>query len=178
MGDINHRSFWNPLRFTDHETMSMGWLLKRMDGEIDGFKLNLDPDYQRGHVWTDQQAANFMGHLLEGGAVPPIVINTDPNYVFIDEVVDGKQRITACYRWLKGEFPAELTDGRLVSFNDLDDDTQRYMQSMTGPRLDIGYVQLSRADVLRLYLRLNRGGTIHTDAEINNVRELLAAEDS
>jgi len=34
----------------------------------------------------------------------------------------------------------------------------------------------TRADRLRLYLRLNRGGTIHTDDEIERVRAMLAAE--
>jgi hypothetical protein len=140
--------------------------------------MNLNPDYQRGHVWTDEQAGRFVGHLIEGGATPILIFNRDGDYQKSDEVVDGKQRITACYRWLTGRIPAELTDGRLVYFHDLDAESQRYMRSISGPVMEIGYVQLSRAEVLRLYLRLNRGGTVHTDAEINHVRDLLAAEES
>ncbi|MDB4278250.1 DUF262 domain-containing protein [Deltaproteobacteria bacterium] len=177
-GTVSLTEFWDPLRITDHETCSLGWLYKRMKGEVDGFGLNLDPDYQREHVWTDEQAEAFIGHVIEGGEVPPIIINARWREDVVDEVLDGKQRITATVRWFDGEIKAELTDGRRLAFADLDAEAQRYMSAMTGPRYDINYVNLSRADVLRLYLRLNRGGTVHTDNEINRVRELLAAEES
>lgn len=42
--------------------------------------------------------------------------------------------------------------------------------------LRLYYVDLSRAARLRFYLRLNRGGSVHTDAEITRVEALLAAE--
>ena len=171
---INHKSFYHPLNFTDRETMSLRWLQQRMSGEIEGFDLNLDPDYQRDHVWEDHQAEAFVGHFLEGGAVPMIIINSHKGWTEPDEVVDGKQRIQALMRWLKGEIAAEFTDGRRVYWDDLDEESQQRMQSITGPRIDIGYVMLPRPDVLRLYLRLNRGGTVHTDSEINRVREMLA----
>ena len=117
-----------------------------------------------------------VGHLIEGGATPMLIINRDPSYQRHDEVVDGKQRITAVYRWMKGEIPAELTDGRMVYLTDLDELGQKYITGMTGAVQDIGYVQLNRAGVLRLYLRLNRGGTVHSDEEISRVRALLAEE--
>lgn len=177
-GTVSVTEFWNPLQVTDHETCSLGWLYQRMKGEVDGFNLNLDPDYQRGHVWTDAQAEAFIGHLIEGGSVPPIIINSCWQDGGVDEVLDGKQRITAVIRWFDGEIKAELTDGRRLAFTDLDAEAQRYMSAMTGPRFDLNYVNLDRAGVLRLYLRLNRGGTVHTDAEINRVRELLVAEET
>lgn len=173
-GTVNHRSFYQPLNFTDRETMSLRWLQQRMDGEVQGFDLNLDPDYQRDHVWTDEQAEAFVGHFIEGGAVPMIILNSHEGWIEPDEVVDGKQRIQALMRWLTGDIAAELTDGRRLYWNDLDEESKHRMSSITGPRIEIGYVMLSRAEVLRLYLRLNRGGTVHTDSEIDKVRELLA----
>lgn len=178
---VDFRTFWHPLRFEGgRETLIMRSLVARVeatkfpDGAGEFEPLNLDPDYQRGHVWTDEQAARFVGHLIEGGATPMLIVNRDPTYNRHDEVVDGKQRITACYRWYKGEIPAELTDGRLVYRRDLDETGQRYITGMTGAVQEIGYVQLDRAGILRLYLRLNRGGTVHTDEEIARVRALLA----
>jgi hypothetical protein len=175
-GTINHRDFYIPLRFIEHETMGLRWLRKRMDGEVHGMDLNLDPEYQRDHVWTDKQAEAFVGHFIEGGAVPAVVINTDSRHKRDDEVVDGKQRVTALYRWVKGEIAACVTDGRRIMWAELDEETQNYLDGPSGPRIDIGYVALERVDVLRLYLRLNRGGTVHTDTEINRVRGLLAEE--
>ena len=173
-GTVNHLNFYKPIQFTDRETMSLRWLQQRIDGEIKGFDLNLNPDYQRDHVWTDSQAEAFVGHFIEGGASPMIIINSHEGWKEPDEVVDGKQRLNALLRWIRGEIAAEVTDGRRIYWDDLDEDSKRRMQSVTGPRIDLGYVQLSRPDVLRLYLRLNRGGTVHTDAEINRVRDMLA----
>jgi hypothetical protein len=119
-GTISISEFWDPLRVTDHETCSLGWLYKRMKGEVDSFCLNLDPDYQRDHVWTDAQAEAFIGHVIEGGEVPPIIINARWREHMADEVLDGKQRITAVVRWFDGEIQAELTDGRRLAFTDLD----------------------------------------------------------
>jgi hypothetical protein len=39
-------------------------------------------------------------------------------------------------------------------------------------------VCLSRKEVLSLYLRLNRGGTVHSEAEIARVKALLDSESS
>ena len=172
---INHRDIYHPLRWTGQETLFLTTIQRRMaDGGDGAFNFDTEPDYQRGHVWSDRQASQFVGHLIEGGSVPPIVINTDPTYARSDEIVDGKQRLTAVCRWLNGEVPAELTDGRKVNYGDLDEESQRYLTSLSGPTITANYVQLPRSEVLRLYLRLNRGGTIHTDAEIDRVRGLLA----
>jgi hypothetical protein len=177
-GTVNHRSFYDRVTFVSRETLFLSTILQRFDNpENSSIKLNIDPDYQRDHVWTDEQAEKFVGHLIEGGAVPIIIVNEgDLSGAYLDEVVDGKQRLTAAYRWMKGEIAAQLTDGRRVYLEDLDEESQRYITGLTGATMEIGYVRLSRAGVLRLYLRLNRGGTVHTDDEINHVRDLLAAE--
>lgn len=35
---------------------------------------------------------------------------------------------------------------------------------------------LTRKESLELYIRINRGGTVHKESEIENVRRLLAME--
>lgn len=129
----------------------------------------LDPDYQRDHVWTDRQRVLFMGHLLENGRMPLIFLQDGAPY----EVIDGKQRLTACLKFLDGEIPAELSDGRLLWWKDFNEIDRR-----CAPEVKCAIVRLpDRAAVLRFYLKLNRGGTVHTDAEIERVRQLLAAEE-
>lgn len=174
---LKFKEISKPISFTDSETVSLKAIHKRaMNADAD-FQFNFDPDYQRDRVWTDEQAENFMGHVLEGGAVPIIILNHDPSYEKDDEVVDGKQRMTAVARWVSGEIAARLSDGRRVFLSDFDESDQRYILSYSGPTMTIKYVQLDRAKVLDLYIKLNRGGTVHTKEEIDRVRALRAELD-
>lgn len=156
------------------ENLSMRSLVKRLTGE-DPLTV---PDYQRGHVWTDDQCARFVGFLAEGGEPPPIYVQRWPIRMDLpDEILDGLQRITAIRRFLDGEVPMELTDGTRMYLRDLDAESQRLLVGNAGPSLVLQYVLYeTRADVLDMYLRLNRGGTPHSDAEIDRVRALRAAE--
>lgn len=136
------------------------------------------PDYQRAAVWSDDQCARFIGFMAEGGSPPPVFVQRwlassgKP-----DEILDGLQRITAVVRFLNNEVPMELTDGTRVFLRDMDAESQRLLTRNAGPNISIRYVLCeTRAAVLDLYLRLNRGGTPHTDAEIERVRALRAAE--
>ena len=150
-------------------------LRKWIDGE-GAIRLNINPDYQRGHVWTEAQAAAFVGHRLEGGDSPTLTIQRWADNP-VDEIVDGKQRITAVLDFVEGRIPALLSDGGLYYLRDWTPEDQGRILHGFQLMLRARTVMLpTRADVLRLYLRLNRGGSIHTDAEIERVRVLLAAE--
>jgi hypothetical protein len=142
---------------------------------------NLAPDYQRGHVWTTRQAELFVGNFIEGGLVQPIYVQRyeSPDnapagseyWTLPCEVIDGQQRIRALLAWLAGDIEAEVSCGDRIRYVDLDVIDRRGL-----PFVRVTYVDLSRRDRLRFYLRLNRGGTVHTDEEIERVRSLLAAE--
>ncbi len=137
--------------------------------EMDAGRLII-PDYQRGRVWSAEQAALFAGFVLTGGQPPPIWIQEHPD-ADIEEIVDGLQRISAMRAFFNGDIPAELPNGECVYRFDLDADCNGFLKPLYLTKM---IVRLPcRADVLRLYLRLNRGGTIHTDAEIARVQALL-----
>lgn len=150
---------------------------------MEAYNCDLDPDYQRGHVWTIGQQQRFLGHLIEGGFVQPCIINTgprgdwlysDPNSAGRSEVIDGKQRITACLLFEQGKTFAELGDGRHVHISDMSQTSMAMLSNTVGLRYKI--VCLTRPEALRCYVKLNRGGTVHTDAEITRVQELLNKE--
>lgn len=136
---------------------------------------DLNPDYQRGPVWTDQQAELFLGHLISGAPVPPIYIQRFESLRLADtppsEVIDGQQRIRAIRRWLAHEIAAQMDDGYRVWFRHLNEIEVRRL-----PDLHVLFVDLPRVERLQLYIRLNSGGTVHTKAEIQRVCDLLAAE--
>lgn len=163
---VNLRAIQQHVHFATGDT-GLAYLRGLVMQPDDPWELN--PDYQRDHVWTDQQRSRFLGFLLEGGHAPLIWVNnnsTTGRY----EVIDGKQRLTACLRFLDGEISAEVSDGRQLWWRDFDEIDRR-----VSPTIKYAIVQLpTRAAVLDFYLKLNRGGTVHTDAEIDRVRALLA----
>lgn len=144
------------------------YLLKEMDlGRL------IVPDYQRGRVWTDEQSSLFVGFVLTGGQPPPVWIQEHPDSE-TEEIVDGLQRLSAMRLFMEGAIPAELPNSQRVWRRDLSEDANILLHSLHINKMIVCLP--TRADVLRLYLRLNRGGTVHTEAEINRVQALLARE--
>lgn len=55
--------------------------------------MDLQPDFQRGEIWTEQKKQKLIDSILRGWKIPPIhVIH---NSYDIDEVLDGQQRLAA-----------------------------------------------------------------------------------
>jgi len=166
LGDIYH-----PIHFGTQ----LFYGIARLRNMIQEYPVDIDCDFQRGHVWTTKQKQLFVGHLLEGGQVQPCVLNTDPRDVLAAaQLVDGKQRMAACIDWCDGAISAELSDGRLINYNELDKTSKTMCVMSVGLRFTI--TTMDRKGVLSLYIKLNKGGTIHTDAEIERVRRLLEIE--
>jgi hypothetical protein len=150
----------------------------------------LNPDYQRGPVWTHEQQERFIGHVLGGGLVSPLYVqryegpkNAPAVYhagdAWLDlpnEVIDGQQRLRAIVAFITGEIAALVYhsgDWHRYFYEDLDDveKRSRYLTSK------IVFVDLPRADRLRFYLRLNGGGTPHSEEELDRVRKMLVREE-
>lgn len=161
-------SIWRPIG-SQAMNQRIDHLLNCLDGGNEDFTLVI-PEYQRGRVWTDAQAAAFVGFLLEGGRVPTFYLREVASCR--DEVVDGQQRLFALLRFAKGELAAVLSDGRRITWADFDVVDRRAFMGLTVPVVWIRE-ELEAADVLRIYLRLNRGGTPHTDEEIARVEAIL-----
>jgi hypothetical protein len=129
--------------------------------------LNLDPDYQREHVWTREQQVKYVEYVLSGGEVGKAIIWYAPSWPDDDgrpvDLVDGKQRIQAVRAFMRGDFQAH---GMVYeSCDPLGIECRFYWRVCS---------LATRAEVLQLYLNINAGGTPHTVAEIERVRGLLA----
>lgn len=143
-----------------------------LDGEM-----TLDPEYQRGHVWSEDQQKDYMGFLLEGGTAPSVYIRELPSPASFGvpylEVVDGKQRITALYMWWTGHIPARLSSGDLVWAKDMDIVERRNLDRALALR--VNFVRGADKDIMWIYLRLNTGGVVHSPEEIARVRSMMEA---
>jgi len=133
--------------------------------------LVLNPDFQRGHVWTEQQQIDFCEFIVSGGRTSEILFNhvgwqRDWKGEFV--CVDGLQRITALLRMINNEIP--VYGHKLEEF----EDSVVFLRG-TGIKMNINNLK-TREEVLRWYLELNDGGTPHTQEEIERVRKMYNDE--
>lgn len=178
---------YNPHNGADHDWQYLEeWLRKAQE-----LGLNLDPDFQRGHVWTEAQQIAYVENVLRDGmAGRTIFINRGPwcwrskadNKLRIGSpandsdaswqgyhqyvLVDGKQRLTAILRFLRNEIPA---------FGHFRCEYTDRLPSQAQVRIAFGEFR-KRADILSWYLDLNAGGVVHSEDEIERVRGLLRDE--
>lgn len=138
--------------------------------------LQLNPNFQRGHVWTEEQQIAWLEFFLKGGKSGNHIYFNDPfwmdwNYeaapsgTYKDFVcVDGLQRITSIQRFINneikvfGSFYKEYEDPRSLNTKGL-----------------IFHVNnlKTKKEVLQWYIDMNTGGTLHTAEEIKRVKKLI-----
>jgi hypothetical protein len=132
--------------------------------------LNLEPDFQRIHVWTPKQQSRYIEFILSGGNSSKDFYFNCPgwqgSYDGPFELVVGKQRLTACLDFMAGKVPV---------FRGL------YISDFVDKPFDVHLCfhvnnLKTRREVLQWYLDINSGGTIHTEDELNKVRVLLTKE--
>jgi hypothetical protein len=135
--------------------------------------LDLNPDFQRGHIWDEQQQIAYLEFLLRGGKTARVIYLNNPNWQtkesdsYTDFVcVDGLQRATSIIRFVNNEIKV------FGHYYDEYEDTPRINQ---GVKVNINQLP-TRKEVLQCYLEFNSGGTVHTEEELNRVRELLEKE--
>lgn len=152
-----------------------------MDMVIEG-ELTLDPDYQRQYRWPDDKASRFIESILLNIPVPVVYLAEESDGSF--SVIDGQQRLTSLFRYLK---PAELDsvfDG--VAIEELTLEGLKVRSELNGKK----YMELSRVDrsaiakramrcivvlnesdstlKFEVFERLNTGSASLTDQEVRN----------
>lgn len=137
--------------------------------------LQMNPDFQRGHVWNENQQIAFIEALLKGGAKNARVIYlNDPNWSgrsitsdYKDFVcVDGLQRYTAIKRFINNEIKV---------FGHCFFEFEGDLRMQHNMKINVNNLP-TKKDVLQWYLEMNTGGTVHTSEEIDRVKKLLDNE--
>ena len=142
---------------------------------IKEYNLNLDPDFQRAHVWDLDKQIKYVEFLLKGGKSNPIYFNCvnwrsfKPLGEFV--IVDGKQRLTSILMFLNNEFPV---------FKEMDSDgIGYYAREFDMIPNDVEFIindLPSRELVLKWYLQMNEGNVAHTEEELDKVRQMLKGD--
>ena len=151
--------------------VGIGYIESAIQEYIKGDELQLNPDFQRGHVWNEEQQVKFVEYILRGGKTDSIKFNK-PDWElsqdcsdYLDFVcVDGLQRLTALRKFMNNEF-------KVFNFcyaNELDLPIIRRHNII----VEINDLK-TKKEVLQWYIDLNSGGTVHTTQEINKVRNMI-----
>lgn len=168
-----------PTTYTvDVEFDAIEYTLQRYD-ERYGFHIN--PDFQRGHVWTKEQQISYVENFIRGvvgetGRVITLSCNQFRNIRAKDSdidgmyVVDGLQRLTAIRRFMNNEFKV---------FHHIDGGV--YKEFFLGTGFRIGGLKglcfnvfsfQYKKEILDYYIAMNDGGTVHTQEEIERVKKM------
>jgi len=160
-----------PTQGCDYSWESLFGNLESMKIYTEENKLDMNPDFQRGHVWDEEQQIAYVEYCLSGGVSGKEIYMNSPEWHSGGTrdlvLVDGKQRLEAARKFIVNELKAfgyfyKEFDGKLDMFK------ARF-------RFNVNSLQ-SREEVLRWYLEMNTGGTPHSQDEISRVSELLNEE--
>ena len=149
--------------------MSLEYITGWINENVQDLGLQLNPDFQRGHVWTEEQQIKYMEYLLKGGKSARVIYFNHPNWMMSWKgefvCVDGLQRLTTCMKFMNDEL-------KVFGYYYSDfEDKLRHIDLL----INVNNLK-TRKEVLQWYIEFNTGGTVHTDEEINKVKRLLDEE--
>lgn len=157
--------------FTQPLDLSVDQLVSKIDRD----NLILQPEFQREYVWPPNKASLLIESILMRIPLPVVYLSETPDGDW--EVVDGQQRLTSLYSFVRGHFP-DGTPFRLGRLNVRNDIRGKSFKEL--PRADQNAVlnYALRAVVLQkdshpdlkfeVFERLNCGSVQLTDAELRN----------
>jgi hypothetical protein len=154
-----------------HVDLSFNYLENWIEDHMK-WKLELNPDFQRGHVWDEAKQIAYVEYAYRGGmSGREVYFNMAgwmQNYNGDFVLVDGLQRITAVRRFFNKE---------IKIFNQYVDEFGEILYRAMNPSFSVHINNLqTRKEVLNWYLELNTGGVVHTSEEIERVKKLLEKE--
>lgn len=144
--------------------------LERYQSEEYSAKLDLNPEFQRGHVWTEKQQIAYVEFKLKGGEGSELLFFNCIGWMnsfkgpFV--LVDGKQRLQAVSKFMDNELP--IFGG--YYYKDFEDELHSMYPSFVFCINDLPNMKM----VLQWYIELNSGGTPHTKEELDKVKKMLS----
>lgn len=180
-------SFVKPVPTTEHGIdVDLCELHRQLEHFDSDYGLNLNPDFQRGHVWSREQQIAFIEAWIRGaiGEQARTITFNCPDFAGREKAkdcdlegmvcLDGLQRLTAVLDFMEGKFRVFTNPAVEELKNGVDFDYFTYSSfSMRTKRLrfQIFYMQ-KKADLLDYYLAFNGGGTPHSVEELSRIQQM------
>lgn len=151
------------LNYIDYNLESIANLIEKKN-------IDISPKFQRRFRWNDKKQSALIESFLMNVPIPPIFLNEDEYGVY--SVIDGKQRLNAIYRFLKGELTLidldVFPDLNNQKFKDMNIKFQKIITTRATIRAIIILRQSDPEIKFEVFKRLNTGG-VHLNAqEIRN----------
>lgn len=139
------------------------------------FGVDFNPDYQRGSIWDDEDREKLLDSIFAGREIGRFVFkqlpftrtSDDGNYY---EIVDGKQRMLTLLAFYENRFPYKG-----VYYNDLSAQDKNWFMDVPIGVAEIDQ-NVTRTEVLEIFLALNQGGKPVAKEVLEHARELLKEE--
>lgn len=145
-------------------------------------KINLQPKYQRGAVWSKSQKQLLVDSILRDLDVPKIYLREISDTKFDEEAVDGQQRLTAIYGFYNDDFsiakdadPISGIEIAGMKFSELEEDIKDIFEAY---ELTVVILRSSsEEEVEEMFLRLQNGTTLNAAEKRNampgNMKEFV-----
>lgn len=145
--------------------------LQSISDMVDTKAIDISPKYQRRERWNAEKESGLIESFLLNIPVPPIYLAEDEYGTY--SVIDGKQRVTAINKFLKGELRLQdldkFTELEGLEFNDLPISLSNALKIRPYLRVVTLLRQSDPELKHEVFLRLNKAGVALNSQEIRNV---------
>lgn len=136
------------------------------------FGVDMEPDYQRGSVWNDEDRAKLLDSIFAGREIGRFVFREVPYEESLEkkcmyEVVDGKQRLMTLCAFYENRFPY-----RGCFYNELPAEDKNWFGSAMTSLASLSD-KVTKKDVLEVFVALNQNGRPIEEAVLNHAKKLL-----
>ena len=144
--------------------------IQSLCSRIDDGLIDLNPDFQRNYVWTEEKASLLIESIILNIPIPNVYIaEKEEDNVF--EVIDGSQRLTSIYKFINNEFKLQklekLPELNGKTYKELSTDDQNWIK-----RFSLSVVSFDNQcdpDMkFEIFLRYNQGSVALKPQELRN----------
>ncbi len=148
-------------------------------------RINVDAEYQRGKVWSVPQQALLIDSILRNFDIPKIFLRRRADGDdFLFDVIDGKQRLTAIWRFASGDFRLLRRPDLFPDLGNLGGRDWSELPMSAQDKLQFSHITVSiiedatNEEIHELFLRLQQGEPLNAaerrNAMLGPVRSFVA----
>jgi len=129
-----------------------------------------NPDYQRGYVWTEEDKQRYLESIFEARDLGRFIF-VEYDYPRVDELFDGKQRLSTIMDLIESRIAY-----RGVYWHQMSPSDRNAVENRPVQFAELNGSRIPRVELLQIFLMVNAAGVPQTEAHLDHVKSLIAAE--